>query len=178
MWTVGDMEFLFEGSTRYLTSELGELVRFNCSVMWSVSSRANAHMVYMGRKLELHITLYSEVSSNMCYTANVRKNVTLPCTWTSEIRRWTREENFHIYEQTCITFFKYINILLSRRSRLNWRYKRRTRCHSSMALNSASAMSAAAWLSQTRVKIDRNFSSDGDLVFVSSGNPYKVNQFI
>ena len=35
-------------------------------------SRANVHMVYMGRKLALHITLYHAICSKYkCYTANV-----------------------------------------------------------------------------------------------------------
>ena len=41
----------------------------------------------MGRKLALHITLYhSTCSKYKCYTANVCKNVTLPCTWTYSLQ--------------------------------------------------------------------------------------------
>ena len=57
-----------------------------------------------------------------------------------------------------VLFFYYINILLTRRSRLNSRFKKRTRCHSFMAVNRTSDMSPADWLSQTDVKKYRNFS--------------------
>ena len=56
----------------------------------------------------------------------------------------------------CFVYF--INILVKRRSRLNSRFKKRTRCHSFMALNRASNMSAADWLFQTHAKNYRNFS--------------------
>ena len=50
-------------------------------------------------------------------------------------------------------YFVYdINMLLTRRSRLNSRFKKRTRCHSFMALNRASGVPAADWLSQAHVK--------------------------
>ena len=56
-------------------------------------------------------------------------------------------------------YFAYcINILLTTRSRHDSRFKKRTRCHSFMALNRASEVSAADWLSQTYVKNYRNFS--------------------
>ena len=51
-----------------------------------------------------------------------------------------------------------INILPTRRSRLNSRFKKRTRCYSFTALNRASDVLAADWLSQTHVKNYRNFS--------------------
>ena len=53
-------------------------------------------------------------------------------------------------------FDYYINTFLTR-SRLNSLFKERTRCHSFMALNRASDVSAADWLFQTHVKICRNF---------------------
>ena len=54
-------------------------------------------------------------------------------------------------------FVYYINISLTR-SRLNSRFIKRTRCHLFMALNEASDVSAADWLSQTHMKNYRNFS--------------------
>ena len=61
------------------------------------------------------------------------------------------------YLQAIMCYFVYyINILLTRRNRLNSRFKKRTRCLSFMALNRASATN---WLpSQTHVKNYRNFS--------------------
>ena len=55
-------------------------------------------------------------------------------------------------------FVYYINILPTRRSRLNSRFKKRTLCYSLTALNRASDVSAADWLSHTQVKNYRNFS--------------------
>ena len=55
-------------------------------------------------------------------------------------------------------FVCYINILLTRRGRLNSRLKKRTRCLSVMALNRASEVSAADWISQIHVKSYRNLS--------------------
>ena len=52
----------------------------------------------------------------------------------------------------------HISTLLTRRSRLNSRFKKRTRCHSLIALHKARDMSAADWLFQTHVKNYRNFS--------------------
>ena len=62
-------------------------------------------------------------------------------------------------------FVYYTNNLLTTRSRLNSRFKKRTPCRSFMALNRASDMSVADWLSQTHMK------SFGDTVFLRSGNP-------
>ena len=57
-------------------------------------------------------------------------------------------------QATMYYFVHYINILLTKNSRLNARFKKRTRCHSFMALNRASDMSAADWRSQhTREKL-------------------------
>ena len=53
----------------------------------------------------------------------------------------------------------HISTLLTRRSRLNSRFKKRTRCHSLIALHWARDMSAADWLFQTHVKNYRNFST-------------------
>ena len=50
-------------------------------------------------------------------------------------------------------------LLLTKRCSLNPRFKKRTRCHSFMAINRASDVSAADWLSQTHVENYRNFSS-------------------
>ena len=55
-------------------------------------------------------------------------------------------------------FVYYIKILLTRKSRINSRFQKRTRCHSFMALKRASDLSAADWLSQTHVKNPRTFS--------------------
>ena len=56
-------------------------------------------------------------------------------------------------------YFVYkINISPIRRSWLNSCFKKRTHCHSFMALNRVSNVSAADWLSQTHVKNYRNFS--------------------
>ena len=49
-------------------------------------------------------------------------------------------------------FVYYINILLTRRSRLNSRFKKGTRCYSFMVLNRLSDVPAADWLFQTQVK--------------------------
>ena len=46
-------------------------------------------------------------------------------------------------------FVYYIKILLTRGSRLNLPFKKRTRCDSFMALNRAGDMSEADWLSQS-----------------------------
>ena len=55
-----------------------------------------------------------------------------------------------------IFFFRVFNSIshtvLTRRSRLYSRFKKRMRCHSFMALNRASDASAANWRSQTHVK--------------------------
>ena len=47
-------------------------------------SRAKAHMIYMGRKLALQITLYHSICSNISTTGPTfaKKNATLPCTGT------------------------------------------------------------------------------------------------
>ena len=74
-------------------------------------------------------------------------------------------------------FVYYKNILLTRRSRLNSSFKKRTRCHS-MALNRASDMSAADWLSQTQVKNYRNFLLVVIRLFSVAENPYKALQYI
>ena len=47
-----------------------------------------------------------------------------------------------------------------------------------MAINRASDVSAADWLSQTHVKNYRNVFTCGDTGFLSGGNPYKALQFI
>ena len=60
--------------------------------------------------------------------------------------------------ETMYYFDYYVNILLTRKSRLNSRFKKRTRCQSFTALNRASGVPAADWLSQTHVKNYRNFS--------------------
>ena len=63
------------------------------------------------------------------------------------------------YLQATMYHFVYnINILLTRRSRLNSRFKKKTRCHSFMALNRASDVTAADWLSQKHEKNYRNLS--------------------
>ena len=54
---------------------------------------------------------------------------------------------FHISEQPCIYFGYYINVLLTRGSRLNSGLK-----NLFVALNRARDMSAADWPSQTHVK--------------------------
>ena len=57
------------------------------------------------------------------------------------------------YLRATIYYFVYsINILLTRRSRLNSRFKERTRCHLFTVLYRASDVSAADWLSHTLVK--------------------------
>jgi len=56
-------------------------------------------------------------------------------------------------------YFDYhINILLTRKSRLNSRFKKRACCYTFTAQNRASGVPAADWLSQTHVKNYRNFS--------------------
>ena len=47
-----------------------------------------------------------------------------------------------------------------------------------MALNRASEVLAADWLSQTHLKNYRNFLTCGGTVFLSVGNPYGALQFI
>ena len=69
----------------------------------------------------------------------------------------TRKEIPYL-QATMYYFVYYINILLTRRSPLNSSFKKRTRCHSFMALNRASDVPVADWLSQTHVKNYRNFS--------------------
>ena len=61
-------------------------------------------------------------------------------------------------QATMYYFVYYINILLTRKSRLNSRFKKRTHYHSFMGLNRASNVPAADWLFQTHVKNYRNFS--------------------
>ena len=78
----------------------------------------------------------------------------------TECRKWVRHSNRNSispskHELLCL-FCYYINILITRRSRLNSYF--RLLCHSFMALNWASDMSAADWLSQTNMKNYCNFS--------------------
>ena len=54
-------------------------------------------------------------------------------------------------QATMYYFVFYIKIVLTRKSRLYSRFKRRKRCHLFMALNWASDVPAADWLSQTHV---------------------------
>ena len=75
--------------------------------------------------------------------------------WDIELN--TRREIPYL-QATMYYFVYYINILLTRRNRLNSRFKKRTRCYSFMALNRASDVPAADWLSQTQVKNYSNFS--------------------
>ena len=49
-------------------------------------------------------------------------------------------------------------LLLTKRCSRNPRFKKRTRCHSFMAINRAFDVLAADWLSQTHVENYRNFS--------------------
>ena len=63
-------------------------------------------------------------------------------------------------------------ILLTWRGWLNSEFKKRIHCHSFMALNRASDVSAADWLSQHTWKIN-DFSKCGDTVFLSDGGPIK-----
>ena len=79
---------------------------------------------------------------------------------------------------TMYYFVYYINTLLTRRNRLNSHSQKRMRCHSFVALNRASDVPVADWLSQTHVKNSRNFFTCGDIVLLSGGNPYKALQFI
>jgi len=72
----------------------------------------------------------------------------------TECREWVRHSNRHSIspsklELLCLLCY-YINILITRRSRLNSHF--RLLCHSFMALNWLSDMSAADWLSQTNMK--------------------------
>ena len=69
----------------------------------------------------------------------------------------TRRENPHL-QATMYYFVYYINISLTRRSRLSSRFKTRPYGHSFIALNEASDMSAADWLSHTNTKNYDNFS--------------------
>jgi len=70
---------------------------------------------------------------------------------------------------TMYYFVYYINSLLTRRSQLNSCRKSRAHCHSFMALNRISELSAADWLSQTGVKHSRNFSQIKTLVVMFAG---------
>ena len=80
------------------------------------------------------------------------------------------------YLQATTYYFVYhLNILLTRKSRLNTRLKNRTRFHSFMLLNRASDVPAADWLSQTREKL---IFTCGDTVFLSDGIPCKELQFM
>jgi len=63
-------------------------------------------------------------------------------------------------------FVYYINILLTRKSPLISRFKKRKRCQSFMALNRASYVLAADWLSQTSEKLSLFFTC-GDTLFLS-----------
>ena len=68
------------------------------------------------------------------------------------------------YLQATIYYFVYsINILLTRRSRLNSRFKERTRYHWFTALYRASDVSAADWLSQTLVKKYRFWNASNNV---------------
>ena len=49
-------------------------------------------------------------------------------------------------------------------------------CHSFMATNRGSDVSAVDWLSQTPEKLSQLFMCG--MVFISGGNPYKALQFI
>ena len=67
----------------------------------------------------------------------------------------------------------YINTLLTTRGRPYSRFKKRTNCHSCTAVNRASDLSTADWLSQTHVKNYCNFSRV-EVQFVSEmGIPIK-----
>ena len=94
--------------------------------------------------------------------------------WDIELN--TRKEIPYL-RATMYHFVYYINILLTKRSRLNSRFKTRRRCYSFTALNRGrySDMSATQWPYQTHMKNYRNFSR---LLFLSGGNPHKALQII
>ena len=75
----------------------------------------------------------------------------------------------------------YINTLLTRRSRLDSRFKKKSQCHSFILPNRVSEISAANWRSQTREKLHLTC---GDtflflfFFFFSSGNPSKTLQVL
>ena len=64
-----------------------------------------------------------------------------------EIELNTRREILYL-QATIYYFVNYITILLRRRSQLHSCFEKRTHCHSFMALNRVSDLSAADWLSQ------------------------------
>ena len=69
-----------------------------------------------------------------------------------------KRNSINYLQATMHYYVYYINILLTRTSRLNARFKQKPRCHPFIALNSVSDMSAADWLSRTHVKNYRKFS--------------------
>ena len=91
-WARKDMEYLFECSTRYLSTERSGQVRYR-----------------------VELEQRNSISPSIMY------------------------------------YFVYFMNTLLKRSRLNSRFKRRTRCHSFIVLNRASHMSAGDWRSQRHV---------------------------
>lgn len=85
----------------------------------------------------------------------------------------TREHSERVRHRVQHHFVYNMNMLLTRRSRLNSLFKKRTRSYSLVALNRASDVSAADWLCQKREN-SCNFFTCGDMVFISGRNPYIV----
>jgi len=64
----------------------------------------------------------------------------------------TREDSERVRHRVQHHFVYYMNMLVTRRSRLNSLFKKRTCSYSFMALNRARDVSAADWLCQKREK--------------------------
>ena len=83
----------------------------------------------------------------------------------------TREGKFDIFRQPFIILF------VIQADFLYSRFKKDTGCHSFMAPNKVSDVSAADWRSQIHVKLSL-FVTCGDTVFLSGGNLYEALQLI